>query len=214
MPAPISKNAHGGSSRTTRNANRANGGAEIAAHAAERIASIAVVPIKFAQTIGSIGMFLREENSMRDRRLHLLQGLLSITQVVLAAMLYIQDENCDAKTKNTLCNYWTVLLFLYDGTVIAFGAYSETVRKPYPDAGGSGPITVMSGDLDQSQSMTMTRLASNYNMDSPSPSVPTPLDPFALRERATTDMFDVSERAGTSSPVLEIATESVFRTRP
>lgn len=123
------------SSKPHRNAQRTNGVAEVAVSALKTISPVAAVPGKLAQSLNSCYAFFHTPKN-HEKAIHVFQGLLALSQIVVAVVLLFNEEDCKSHDE-ALCKASLVLELLYQGSLMAAWVPSELVRDNAPTPSNS-----------------------------------------------------------------------------
>lgn len=163
-----------GSSRSTRNAQRATAGGEIVAVSVGSVRPEAAIPIKLAQALGSFGMFCRtRDNSNRDRALQFFQGVLATIQLTLATYLLFTGQVCESNSKDKMCTAAFWLALVYHGTLLTGWGVSELIRQPGMGSGSSDGTSSTFGSL-QSMELGNNNMTAQIQHIPQAPQTPRP----------------------------------------
>ena len=125
------------SSKPHRDAQRANGIAEVATNALKSLSPIAAVPGKLAQSLNS-GYAFFHTPKVHEKGIHIFQFSLALTQVAIAATLFFRSEDC-MDGSESLCKASLVLELLYQGSLMAAWVPSELAKEAHADSGSPSP---------------------------------------------------------------------------
>lgn len=121
---------HARSTTGHRNAQRGNGISELVNVTFSSFNPIAVIPGKLAQTGISFFSMTRRETKSSERFIHVLQGSISLIQMILAMILYLDGNEC-SDTTHQLCKAVILCDLLYRGTLIVGWAPGECSKESY-----------------------------------------------------------------------------------
>lgn len=129
------------SSKPHRDAQRANGIAEVATNAFKTLSPIAAVPGKLAQSLNS-GYAFFHTPKVHEKGIHVFQFALALTQVAIAATLFFRSDDCKDGSES-LCKASLVLELLYQGSLMAAWVPSELAKEAHSnsnsDSGSPSP---------------------------------------------------------------------------
>lgn len=189
-----------GSTKTMRTTQRTQMASQVAIPGIAQQLPAAIIPLKFSQAIGGIGMALQRGDNIttRDRFINFIQGALALTQFIISTILFIGKETCDATSSMTLCIYNDWLGLVFSGTLLLGWGISEASRQPHPgeidaqeasfrEGYHSGRLSFTTGNPRARSLPTPSRIASRLDLPNITPTIQprVPLRP-AQQPRDTT----------------------------
>ncbi|WP_209025845.1 hypothetical protein [Legionella israelensis] len=140
------------SSSPHRNAERACGATQVIASSVQSLSPATLVPAKFAQSLISFYTIFRNDTHASEKTLHVLQGLIALTQLGLVVTLLFQDLDCNEE-EGFICTAAFLMDLLYAGTLATGWVPSEFSKDPYltPEAKHRGEMAEKSQDEDEDE---------------------------------------------------------------
>ncbi|KTD61216.1 hypothetical protein [Legionella spiritensis] len=135
-------------SSTHLNTERLNGFAEFAGASTQLLTSpTAVIPFKFGQVISSGYTLFAEKPCRPERGIHFLQAMIALCQLIMASMLFFQDEDCK-NDEEILCKLLIYFSLLYDST-LAFGWGAGELSKQSEQPSSTPKISEIDEDEEK-----------------------------------------------------------------
>lgn len=127
------------STKSHRNAQRTNGVAEVAVSALKVISPIAILPGKLAQSLNS-GYAFFHTPKCHEKSIHVFQGLLALSQIVLASVLLFKGQECKTNDES-VCKASLILELLYQGSLMAAWVPSELSKENLSPASSENSLS-------------------------------------------------------------------------